>query len=95
MGVITDNLDLWGEAIRGTLILFFGGGLLALVVGVVLAVRRAAPACAAAGAALAAWAAQACIDWTFELPGLTLFAIVAAGALLSAPATAAGPAPRR
>ncbi|WP_336625674.1 MULTISPECIES: amino acid ABC transporter permease [unclassified Microbacterium] len=43
MGVITDNLDLWGEAIRGTLILFFGGGLLALVVGLLIGAMRVSP----------------------------------------------------
>jgi hypothetical protein len=26
MGVITDNLDLWSEAVGGTLVLFLGGG---------------------------------------------------------------------
>ena len=36
MGVITDNLDLWGEAVAGTLILFFGGGLIALVLGLIV-----------------------------------------------------------
>ncbi|MBN9178257.1 MAG: amino acid ABC transporter permease [Microbacterium sp.] len=43
MGVITDNLDLWGEAVRGTLILFFGGGLLALVVGLLIGAMRVSP----------------------------------------------------
>ena len=43
MGVISDNLDLWGEAIRGTLILFLGGGLLALVVGLLIGAMRVSP----------------------------------------------------
>ena len=36
-------LLLWGEAIRGTLILFFGGGLLALVVGLLIGAMRVSP----------------------------------------------------
>lgn len=43
MGVITDNLDLWGEAIGGTLVLFFGGGLIALVLGFVVGAMRVSP----------------------------------------------------
>lgn len=43
MGVITDNLDLWGEALVGTLVLFFGGGALALVLGVVVGGMRVSP----------------------------------------------------
>ncbi|GAA5203673.1 amino acid ABC transporter permease [Microbacterium jejuense] len=43
MGVITDNLDLWGEAIGGTLILFFGGGLIALVLGFIVGAMRVSP----------------------------------------------------
>jgi glutamate transport system permease protein len=43
MGVITDNLDLWGEALVGTLILFAGGGLLALVLGVIVGAMRVSP----------------------------------------------------
>ncbi len=43
MGVITDNLDLWGEAIRGTLVLFFGGAALALVVGLLIGAMRVSP----------------------------------------------------
>lgn len=43
MGVITDNLDLWGEALLGTLKLFFGGGLLALVLGIVVGAMRVSP----------------------------------------------------
>ncbi|GLJ62580.1 MULTISPECIES: amino acid ABC transporter permease [Microbacterium] len=43
MGVITDNLDLWGEALLGTLKLFFGGGLLALVLGIIVGAMRVSP----------------------------------------------------
>jgi glutamate transport system permease protein len=43
MGVITDNLDLWGEAVGGTLILFAGGGLLALVLGLIVGAMRVSP----------------------------------------------------
>jgi His/Glu/Gln/Arg/opine family amino acid ABC transporter permease subunit len=43
MGVIFDHLDLWGEALRNTLILFFGGALLALVLGTVVGAARVAP----------------------------------------------------
>ncbi|MBD7956974.1 amino acid ABC transporter permease [Microbacterium sp. Sa4CUA7] len=43
MGVITDNPDVWGEALLGTLILFFGGGVVALVVGIVVGAMRVSP----------------------------------------------------
>ncbi|WP_448656426.1 amino acid ABC transporter permease [Microbacterium lacticum] len=43
MGVITDHLDLWGQALRGTLILFFGGGLIALVLGLIVGAMRVSP----------------------------------------------------
>lgn len=43
MGVITDHLDLWGQALKGTLILFFGGGLIALVLGLIVAAMRVSP----------------------------------------------------
>jgi His/Glu/Gln/Arg/opine family amino acid ABC transporter permease subunit len=43
MGVISDNLDLWGEAIVGTLVLFFGGGLIALVLGFIVGAMRVSP----------------------------------------------------
>lgn len=43
MGVITDNADLWGEAIVGTLVLFFGGGLIALVLGFIVGAMRVSP----------------------------------------------------
>lgn len=41
--VITNNLDLWGDALVGTLILFFGGGVLALVLGFVVGAMRVSP----------------------------------------------------
>ncbi|GAB3278732.1 amino acid ABC transporter permease [Microbacterium sp. Root53] len=43
MGVITDNLDLWGEALLGTLQLFFGGGLVALILGTIVGAMRVSP----------------------------------------------------
>ncbi|MEZ5188345.1 MAG: amino acid ABC transporter permease [Microbacterium sp.] len=43
MGVITDHLDLWGEALKGTLILFFGGGLLAMILGLIVGSMRVSP----------------------------------------------------
>jgi hypothetical protein len=56
--------------------------LAALFGGVIAAARRArAPA---AAAALATWAIHAGIDWDWELPGLTLFAVLLAGRLLAA-----------
>ncbi|MBD3943719.1 amino acid ABC transporter permease [Microbacterium sp. NEAU-LLC] len=43
MGVITDHLDLWGAAIGGTLVLFFVGGLIALVLGFIVGAMRVSP----------------------------------------------------
>jgi len=43
VGVITDNLDLWRDALVGTLILFFGGGALALVLGITVGAMRVSP----------------------------------------------------
>ena len=43
MGVITDNLDLWWETLLGTLLLFFAGGLLALILGIVVGAMRVSP----------------------------------------------------
>lgn len=43
MGVITDNLDLWWEALGGTLVLFFGGGVIALVLGLIVGAARVSP----------------------------------------------------
>ncbi|GGA74205.1 amino acid ABC transporter permease [Pseudoclavibacter endophyticus] len=40
---ITNNLDLWGQAIAGTLILFFGGALIALVLGFIVGAMRVSP----------------------------------------------------
>jgi hypothetical protein len=63
--------------------------LLALLVGAVdVGARRAwiADPGLAAGpiAALATWALHACLDWDWEMPALTLVALVLAGALLAA-----------
>ena len=43
MEVISGNLDLWVKALRGTLDLFAGGGLLALVLGTLVCVMRVSP----------------------------------------------------
>lgn len=43
MGVIFDNLDLWGQALSNTLTLFALGGLLALVLGIIVGAMRVAP----------------------------------------------------
>ncbi len=43
MDVIFGNLDLWGTAITNTLLVFFGGGLLALVLGVLVGAMRVSP----------------------------------------------------
>ena len=43
MDVIFGNLDLWGEAIRNTLLVFFIGALIALVLGVIVGGMRVAP----------------------------------------------------
>ncbi|WP_424465227.1 amino acid ABC transporter permease [Pseudoclavibacter helvolus] len=41
--LITNHLDLWGASLVGTLILFFGGALLALVLGFVVGAMRVSP----------------------------------------------------
>ena len=43
MDVIFGNLDLWGTAITNTLLVFFGGGVLALVLGVIVGAMRVSP----------------------------------------------------
>ncbi|WP_435745919.1 amino acid ABC transporter permease [Microbacterium sp. PMB16] len=43
MGVITNNLDLWVEALLGTLKLFLGGAALALVLGIIVGAMRVSP----------------------------------------------------
>lgn len=43
MGVITDHLDLWGQALWGTIALFLGGGLIALVLGLIVGAARVSP----------------------------------------------------
>jgi len=43
MDVIFGNLDLWGTAITNTLLVFFGGGVLALVLGVLVGAMRVSP----------------------------------------------------
>lgn len=43
MDVIFGNLDLWGTAIGNTLLVFFGGGVIALVLGTVVGAMRVSP----------------------------------------------------
>ena len=43
MNVITDNLDIWGPALAGTLALFFGGAAIALVLGLIVGAMRVSP----------------------------------------------------
>lgn len=43
MNLITDYPDLWGEALWGTLVLFFAGGAIALVLGVIIGAMRVSP----------------------------------------------------
>lgn len=43
MGVIFNHLPIWAEAIGNTLILFFGGGLLALILGTIVGAARVSP----------------------------------------------------
>lgn len=43
MDVIFGNLDLWGEALSNTVLVFLWGGLLALVLGVLVGAMRVAP----------------------------------------------------
>jgi len=43
VGVITDNLDVWSVALRNTLLLFFAGGAIALVLGTLIGAMRVSP----------------------------------------------------
>lgn len=43
MEVIFGNLDLWGEGISYTLLVFFFGGIIALVLGIVIGAMRVSP----------------------------------------------------
>ncbi|GAA5151113.1 amino acid ABC transporter permease [Microbacterium pseudoresistens] len=43
MDVIFGNLDLWGEAIGNTLLVFFVGGIIALVLGLIVGAMRVSP----------------------------------------------------
>jgi His/Glu/Gln/Arg/opine family amino acid ABC transporter permease subunit len=43
VNVITDNGDLWTQATAGTIVLFVGGGLIALVLGVIVGAMRVSP----------------------------------------------------
>jgi O-antigen ligase len=65
--------------------------LLTLFAGVALGARRARAA--AATAACAAWAFHAGLDWDWEMPALTLVALVLAARLLAAAEEPPGPPP--
>jgi len=41
--VIFGNLDLWGQAISNTLIVFFAGGIIALILGLIVGAMRVSP----------------------------------------------------
>ncbi|QIM18585.1 amino acid ABC transporter permease [Leucobacter coleopterorum] len=43
MDVIFGNLDLWGTAIQNTLIVFVGGGVFALILGMIIGAMRVSP----------------------------------------------------
>jgi glutamate transport system permease protein len=43
LNVITDNWDIWSEALGGTLALFFGGAAIALVLGFIVGAMRVSP----------------------------------------------------
>lgn len=43
MGSVLNNLDLWRDALVGTLVLFFAGGALALVLGFLVGAMRVSP----------------------------------------------------
>lgn len=43
MDVIFGNLDLWSEAIGNTLLVFFAGGIIALVLGIIVGAMRVSP----------------------------------------------------
>lgn len=43
LATIFDNVDLWGQALVGTLVLFFGGGAIALVLGFIVGAMRVSP----------------------------------------------------
>jgi O-antigen ligase len=67
-----------------------GLALLALLLGgIMAAARRTLPALAGSVAALAAWALHAGIDWDWEMPALTLAAIVLAATVLTSSEAAA------
>jgi uncharacterized membrane protein len=65
--------------------LLVGLALLGLFLGgVAAAARRTGRAAPGAAAALAVYGAHSAIDWDWELPALTLVAVVLAGAVLAA-----------
>ena len=69
-----------GLAGLALLALFLGG----IATGAVRALRRAGPALAPAAAGVATWALHAGLDWDWELPALSLVALLLAARLLAA-----------
>jgi O-antigen ligase len=68
------------------------GALMAAVALSARAAYRADPELTAGpAAALTAWAFHSAIDWDWEMPALTLIAVVLAGVLLTAPRRSAAP----
>ncbi|OAN37647.1 amino acid ABC transporter permease [Microbacterium sp. H83] len=43
MDVIFGNTDLWGKALGNTVLIFFGGGVLALMIGIIVGAMRVSP----------------------------------------------------
>jgi O-antigen ligase len=78
---VRDAHSLWLET-AAELGLLGLAALAALVGGLVLAALRGAPA--AALGALAAWAVFASMDWAWEMPTLSLIALILAGMVLAA-----------
>jgi hypothetical protein len=73
-----------------------GVALLAAAIGGVVvttrrAVRDAPEAAAGLAAAGAVWLAHVALDWDWQMPGATLPALLAAGALLTMPRRSAAP----
>jgi O-antigen ligase len=62
------------------LALMLGG----VVAGAVVALRRTPAAAIGPVAALTVWAAHSALDWDWEMPALTLVAVLLAGMLLAA-----------
>jgi O-antigen ligase len=88
------SLPLETAAELGVLGLLALGALVAGVAGAAVRLQRRAPgAGAAAFGALAAWSVHVCLDWGWEMPSVSLFAVLLAAALIPPPRRPPGPAP--